>query len=94
MSIILQSSARIVAMLIITCTVFGLVTAYLGWWKDTRALYRRPGSKWNDTIPAHNIRSSILSRRRRRRLFTTAEFAVYGALLGAGLFWVFQRLSR
>jgi hypothetical protein len=80
--------------LIITCTVFGLAGAYLGWWKDTRQLYRRPGSKWNDTVPAHRIRSEILARRRRRRFLTTAEFAFYGAALGAGLFWALQRLAR
>ena len=82
-------------MLIITCTIFALVAAGFGWWKDTRVLYRRPGSKWsNDTIPPDRIRSSILARRRRKRLLTTAEFAVYGAIGGASLFWVLQRFAR
>jgi len=31
--------------LIIACTVFGLIGACLGWWKDTRVFYRRLGSK-------------------------------------------------
>jgi hypothetical protein len=80
--------------LIIICTVFGLVGAGTGWWKDTRVLYRRPGSKWTtDTIPKKRIRSEVLRRRRRKRLMTTAEFGVYGAILGAGLFWSLQRFS-
>ena len=58
--------------LIIFSTVFGLIGASLGWWKDTRVLYRRPGSKWTtDLVPKEKIRSSILSRRRRKRLMTT-----------------------
>ena len=79
-------------MLIITCTVFGLVGACLGWWKDTRVFYRRPGSKWStDIIPRERIRSPILARRRRKRLMTAAEFGVYGGMLGFGLFWILQR---
>jgi hypothetical protein len=81
--------------LIITCTIFALTAACLGWWKETRALYRRPGSKWSsDTVSPDRISSSILTRRRRRRLMATAEFGVYGALLGAGLFWLLQRFAR
>ena len=82
-------------MLIITCTIFALTGACLGWWKDTRALYRRPGAKWStDTVSPDRISSAILNRRRRRRLMTTAEFAVYGALVGGSLFWVLQRFAR
>lgn len=79
-------------MLIITSTFFAVVGAGLGWWKETRLLYRRPGSKWaTDTIPAHRISSAVLARRRRRRLMATAEFFVYGALAGVALFWTLQR---
>ncbi len=85
--------ARMPGVLIISCTIFGLAGACLGWWKDTRQLYRRPGSKWNDTLPAHRIQSEILSRRRRRRFLTTAEFAFYGAVLGAAIFWTLQRFT-
>ena len=82
-------------MLIIIATVFGLIGASLGWWKDTRVLYRRPGSKWStDLVPREKIRSSILARRRRKRLVTTVEFAVYGAIFGAGLFWTLQRFVK
>ena len=71
-------------MLIIFSTVFGLIGASLGWWKDTRVLYRRPGSKWTtDLVPREKIRSSILSHRRRKRLMTSVEFGVYGAIFGA-----------
>lgn len=81
--------------LIIIATVFGLIGASLGWWKDTRVLYRRPGSKWStDIIPREKIRSSILVRRRRKRLMTTVEFAVYGAIFGAALFWTLQRFVK
>jgi len=81
--------------LIIIATVFGLVGAIVGWWKDTRVLYRRPGSKWTtDLVPKEHIRSSILSRRRRKRLMTTAEFGVYGAVFGAALFWSLQKFVR
>jgi hypothetical protein len=81
--------------LIITATVFGLIGAIVGWRKDTRVLYRRPGSKWStDIIPKERIRSSILARRRRKRLMTTAEFAIYGAVFGAALFWSLQRFAR
>ncbi|SEP31250.1 hypothetical protein SAMN02990966_04976 [Rhodospirillales bacterium URHD0017] len=82
-------------MLIIICSVFGLIGAGLGWWKDTRVLYRRPGSKWStDIVAKEKIRSSILARRRRRRLLTTVEFAVYGASFGAALFWTLQRFVK
>ena len=82
-------------MLIIIATVFGLIGAGFGWWKDTRVLYRRPGSKWTtDLVPKEKIRSSILSRRRRKRLMTTAEFGVYGAIFGAALFWSLQRFVK
>ena len=82
-------------MLIITSSIFGLIGACLGWWKDTRILYRRPGSKWStDIIPKERIRSSILARRRRKRLMTTAEFGVYGAMFGAVLFWTLQRFAK
>ena len=82
-------------MLIITATVFGLIGAILGWWKDTRVLYRRPGSKWTtDLVPKEKIRSVVLARRRRRRLLTTAEFGVYGAIFGAALFWGLQKFVR
>ena len=82
-------------MLIITSTVFGLIGACLGWWKDTRVLYRRPGSKWTtDLIPKEKIRSAVLARRRRKRLMTTVEFGVYGVLFGAVLFWTLQRFAR
>jgi hypothetical protein len=81
--------------LIIISSVFGLIGAGLGWWKDTRVLYRRPGSKWStDIIPREKIRSSILARRRRKRLMTTGEFAVYGAVFGAALFWTLQRFAK
>ncbi len=81
--------------LIITASIFGLIGASLGWWKDTRILYRRPGSKWStDIIPKERIRSSILARRRRKRLLTTAEFGVYGAIFGTLLFWTLQRFAR
>ena len=87
----LQSSV----VLIIISTVFGLIGASLGWWKDTRVLYRRPGSKWTtDLIPREKIRSSVLARRRRKRLMTTVEFAVYGAAFGAALFWTLQRFAK
>jgi hypothetical protein len=80
--------------LIITASLFALVGAVLGWWKDTRVLYRRPGSKWTtDIIPKERIRSEVLARRRRKRLRTTAEFGVYGAMLGAGIFWALQRFA-
>lgn len=79
-------------MLILTCIVFAIVGAGLGWWKDTRVLYRRPGSKWvTDILPPGRIHKTVLARRRRRRLFTTAEFGTYGILLGMGLFWSLQR---
>ena len=82
-------------MLIIISTVFGLIGAGLGWWKDTRVLYRRPSSKWsNDLIPKEKIRSSVLARRRRRRLMTTVEFGVYGVICGAALFWTLQRFAK
>ena len=82
-------------MLIIFSTVSGLIGACFGWWKDTRGLYRRPGSKWTtDPVPKEKIRSSILSRRRRKRLMTTVEFGVYGAIFGAALFWSLQRFAR
>jgi hypothetical protein len=81
--------------LIITTSIFGLIGACLGWWKDTRVLYRRPGSKWTtDLIPREKIRSSVLARRRRKRLMTTVEFAVYGAIFGAALFWILQRFVK
>jgi uncharacterized membrane protein YeaQ/YmgE (transglycosylase-associated protein family) len=81
--------------LIIFSTVFGLIGASLGWWKDTRVLYRRPGSKWTtDLVPKEKIRSSILSRRRRKRLMTTVEFGVYGAIFGTALFWTLQRFVK
>jgi hypothetical protein len=81
--------------LIVTSTLFGLIGACLGWWKDTRVLYRRPGSKWTtDIIPKEKIRSAVLARRRRRRWMTTAEFGVYGAVFGAGLFWTLQRFVK
>ena len=58
-------------------------------------LYRRPGSKWTtDLIPKEKIRSTVLVRRRRKRLMTTVEFAVYGAIFGAALFWSLQRFVR
>ena len=58
-------------------------------------LYRRPGSKWTtDLVPKEKIRSSVLSRRRRKRLMTTVEFGVYGAIFGAALFWSLQRFAR
>lgn len=82
-------------MLIMICTIFALGAAGFGWWKDTRALYRRPGAKWStDTVSPDRISSAVLNRRRRRRLMTTAEFAVYGAMAGAGLLWVLQRFAR
>ena len=82
-------------MLIIFSTVFGLIGACLGWWTDTRVLYRRPGSKWTtDLVPKEKIRSSILSRRRRKRLMTTVEFGVYGAIFGAALYWSLQRFVK
>ena len=82
-------------MLIIISTAFGLIGASLGWWKDTRVLYRRPGSKWTtDLIPKEKIRSAVLARRRRKRLMTTVEFAVYGVAFGAALFWTLQRFVR
>jgi hypothetical protein len=81
--------------LIITTTVFGLIGASLGWWKDTRVLYRRPGSKWaTDLLPKEKIRSAVLARRRRKRLMTTVEFAVYGVAFGAALFWALQRFVK
>jgi hypothetical protein len=81
--------------LIIISTVFGLIGASLGWWKDTRVLYRRPGSKWTtDLISKDKIRSSVLARRRRKRLMTTVEFAVYGVAFGAALFWTLQRFVK
>jgi hypothetical protein len=74
--------------------VFAVIGAGLGWWKDTRVLYRRPGSKWTtDILPRERIRSAVLVRRRRRRLITTAEFGIYGIVLGAGLFWSLQRFA-
>jgi len=80
--------------LVITCLVFAAAGAVVGWWNDTRTLYRRPGSKWaTDTLPKHRIRSSVLARRKRRRLATTAVFAVCGALLGAAVFWTLQHFS-
>ena len=82
-------------MLIIISTVFGLIGASLGWRKDTRVLYRRPGSKWTtDLVPKEKIRSTILARRRRRRLMTTVEFGIYGAIFGAALFWGLQRFVK
>ena len=82
-------------MLIITCTVFTFIGAVVGWWKDTRVLYRRPGSKWTtDIVPREKIRSAVLARRRRKRLMTTAEFGIYGAVLGAGIFWTLQTFVR
>ena len=82
-------------MLIFTSTVFGLIGACLGWWKDTRVLYRRPRSKWTtDLVPKEKIRSVVLARRRRKRLMTTVEFGVYGAIFGAALFWTLQRFVR
>ena len=82
-------------MLIIISSVFGLIGASVGWWKDMRVLYRRPGSKWTtDLIPKEKIRSTVLVRRRRKRLMTTVEFAVYGAIFGAALFWSLQRFVR
>ncbi|GEP60211.1 hypothetical protein [Reyranella soli] len=82
-------------MLIITASIFGLIGACLGWRKDTRVLYRRPGSKWStDLVPKERIRSSVLARRRRERLMTTAEFGIYGAMFGAALFWALQRFAR
>jgi hypothetical protein len=81
--------------LIIMSTVFGLIGAGLGWWKDTRVLYRRPGSKWStDLVPKEKIRSSILARRRRKRLMTTVEFGIYGVAFGAALFWTLQRFVK
>jgi hypothetical protein len=81
--------------LIIISTVFGVIGASLGWWKDTRVLYRRPGSKWTtDLIPKEKIRSSVLARRRCRRLMTTVEFGVYGVICGAALFWTLQRFVK
>jgi hypothetical protein len=80
--------------LIITCTIFAVIGAGYGWWKHTRQLYRRPGAKWNDTIPAHRISSTILARRRRRRLVALAEYGVYGVLFGAALFWTLQRFAK
>ena len=82
-------------MLIIFSSVFGLIGASVGWWKDTRVLYRRPGSKWTtDLIPKEKIRSTVLARRRRKRLMTTVEFAVYGVIFGTALFWALQRFVR
>jgi hypothetical protein len=81
--------------LVLTAFVFGIFGAVFGWWKDTRILYRRPGSKWvTDILPRHRIRSSVLARRRRKRLFTTGEWGVYGGVLGAFVFWVLQSLAR
>jgi hypothetical protein len=81
--------------LIIIATVFGLIGAGVGWWKDTRVLYRRPGSKWTtDLVPKEKIRSAVLARRRRKRLMTTVEFGVYGAIFGAALFWGLQRFVK
>jgi hypothetical protein len=81
--------------LIITCMIFAVVGAGFGWWKDTRVLYRRPGTKWvTDILPAHRISSTILARRRRKRWVTTVEFAVYGAVFGAALFWTLQRFVK
>lgn len=80
--------------LIATCMFFAVVGAGLGWWKDTRILYRRPGSKWvTDVLPPGRMPSSVLARRRRKRLVTTAEFAVYAAALGAGIFWALQHFT-
>ena len=79
-------------MLILTCLVSVIVGAAFGWWKDTRSLYRRPGTTGTtDILPRERIRSAELARRRRRRLFTTVEFAVYAVVLGVGLFWSLQR---
>ena len=79
-------------MLILTVMVFVIAGALFGWWKDTRILYRRPGSKGaTDILPRHRIRSAVLAQRKRRRLFTTLEWAVYGGMLGAGLFWTLQK---
>jgi hypothetical protein len=59
-------------------------------------LYRRPGSKWTtDLVPREKIRSSILSHRRRKRLMTSVEFGVYGAIFGAApLFRSLQRFAK
>ena len=79
------------AVLIIACLVFGFGGAVVGWWKDTRILYRRPGSKWaTDILPKERIHSTVLARRRRKRLLSTAEFGAYGAVLGAAIFWTLQ----
>jgi hypothetical protein len=72
-------------------TIFGFIGAVLGWWKDTRVLYRRPGSKWTtDIIPREKIRSAVLARRRRKRLMTTVEFGIYGGVFGAAMYWTLK----
>jgi hypothetical protein len=81
--------------LILTATAFAIVGAIFGWWKDTRILYRRPGSKWvTDILPRHRIRSAVLARRKRRRLLTTAEWAMYAGIVGVGLFWTLQKFAK
>ena len=82
-------------MLILFCLVFGSIGAVLGWWKDTRQLYRRPGSKWStDIVPKDRIHPSVLWRRRRRRFVTTAAFGLYGMLFAAGFFWSLQAFVK
>ena len=76
-------------------TVFGFIGAVVGWWKDTRVLYRRPGSKWTtDIIPKERIRSAVLARRKRRRLLTMAEFGVAGGAFGAAMYWTLKTFVR
>ncbi len=76
-------------------TVFGFIGAGVGWWKDTRVLYRRPGSKWTtDIIPREKIRSAVLARRRRQRLMTTAWFGFYGGVFGAAMYWTLKTFVR
>ena len=74
-------------MMIVTMALFFVMGAVLGWRRATKALYRRPGSKWDsDEIPRHKMRSSVLARRKRRRFLTAAQFGLGGAVLGFGIF--------
>ena len=76
-------------------TVFGFIGAIVGWWKDTRVLYRRPGSKWTtDIIPKEKIRSAVLARRKRRRLMTTVAFGIYGGVFGAAMYYTLKTFVR
>jgi hypothetical protein len=67
----------------IVLLMFAAVGGFWGWYRATKALYRRSGrSDRPDTISVSDYERQVVSARKRRRLVTTAAFTVGGAAVG------------